>query len=401
MASAKLFLDTRRERKDHTYPIIIRLSCNRRTTAIPMNISIPKEMWVNGKRGMEVKKNYPNATLINADLLRSISKVEDCLLQLKMKGKLDSMNVVELKEYIINFTKDKPEDDQEEKEKGTNFANYYRTAMCQMDNSRTREIYDETLKKVIDFAGEGLTFEEINVPWLKEFDNHIKKDCPAVNSRSIHLRNIRAIFNSAIDDELITAYPFRKYKIKSKKESDTEPLSVKQIIAIRDFKTSSKPQEIARDAFMATFYLIGINSSDLYNLKKGNRCVYKRNKTGKKYDIDLQPEVLELIKKYKDSKRMFSFYKIYDSSHSFNANVNHSLKIIGNAIGEPKLKLYHARHSHATIARKILHINKEDIAAMLGHGSMDVTEIYARYDSTLIDKHNRMVLDVVSNYKEE
>ncbi|WP_303224131.1 site-specific integrase [Butyricimonas faecihominis] len=399
MASAKLFLDTRHERQDHTYPIIIRLSCNRRTTAIPMNISIPKEMWVKGKFNMEVKKSFPHAALINADLLRSISKVNDCILQLKRTGKLDSMTVKELKEYIINSSKGTREDSGKKESTGTNFVNYFREVMNLIDNDRTRELYSETLKKVVKYSGEDLTFEEINVHWLKMFNNYLKSSCPSVNARSIHLRNIRKVFNSALDDDLVSVYPFRKYKIESKKESDTMPLSIDQMIAIRDYKSTSKTMEMARDIFMITFYLIGINSSDLYNLKKGERCTYTRNKTGKKYDIGLQPEALEMIEKYKDDNMMFNFHKIYGDAHSMNSRVNQNLKKIGKEIGEPSLKLYHARHTHATLARKILHVSKEDVAQMLGHGSFDVTDVYARYDSEQIDKNNRMVLDLLKKAK--
>lgn len=397
MASAKLFLDTRRERQDHTYPIIIRLSCNRRTTAIPMNISIPKEMWVQGKFGMEVKKSFPHAALINADLLRSISIVNDCILQLERTGEIESMTVIELKEYIISSSKGTRDKVIEKESTGTNFVNYFREVMNLIDNNRTRELYLETLKKIIKYSGEDLTFEEMNVHWLKMFNNYLKNGCPSVNARSIHLRNIRKVFNSAIDDELVSVYPFRKYKIESKKESDTMPLSVDQMIAIRDYKTTSKTIEMSRDIFMITFYLIGINSSDLYNLKKGKRCTYTRNKTGKKYDIGLQPEVLEMIEKYKDDKMMFNFHEIYGDAHSMNSRVNQNLKKIGKEIGEPSLKLYHARHTHATLARKILHVSKEDVAQMLGHGSFDVTDVYARYDSEQIDKNNRMVLDLLKN----
>ncbi|WP_065218477.1 MULTISPECIES: site-specific integrase [Butyricimonas] len=392
MASAVLTIDERSKRKDNTYPVIIRLTCNRKTTAMAMGISIPRDMWVKGKIGMEVKKTYPNASLINADLLRSMNKVQSCILQLEQNGKIETMNVTELKKYILDSSREKKEEENHK----VIFAEYYRNALDLMDNERTREIYTETLKKVVEYGGVDLTFEEMNVPWIKAFDKWLKKDCPSLNTRSLHLRNIRKIFNDALDDELISVYPFRKYKIESKKMSDTMPLTIEQMRAIRDYQAKCESIEIAKDVFMATFYLIGINSSDLYELKKGSRCVYKRNKTGKRYDIGLQPELLELIEKYKDDERMFSFYKRYRSTHAFNANVNFNLKVIGKVIGEPGLKLYHARHTHATIARKLLHISKEDVAEMLGHGSFDVTDIYARYDTRQIDENNRKVIDCLN-----
>lgn len=59
-----------------------------------------------------------------------------------------------------------------------------------------------------------------------------------------------------------------------------------------------------RDLFMLGFYLIGINLSDLLELPadciKRGRIQYKRNKTGRLYDIKVEPEAMEIIKKYKE-----------------------------------------------------------------------------------------------------
>lgn len=62
-----------------------------------------------------------------------------------------------------------------------------------------------------------------------------------------------------------------------------------------------------RDCFMLCFYLIGINISDLLFLPKtalkNGRISYKRNKTGKLYDIKVEPEAMEIISRHKSRKR--------------------------------------------------------------------------------------------------
>jgi len=61
-----------------------------------------------------------------------------------------------------------------------------------------------------------LLFEDINYKWIKSFEAFLLQS-NAVNSVSIHLRNLRAVFNDAIDEDIISQniYPFRKFKIKS------------------------------------------------------------------------------------------------------------------------------------------------------------------------------------------
>jgi integrase len=57
-----------------------------------------------------------------------------------------------------------------------------------------------------------------------------------------------------------------------------------------------------------------------------------------------------------------------------------------------------ARHTWATIARNDCRINKDDVALCMGHEDIDnrVTDIYIRYDYSIIDESNRKVLDLVA-----
>jgi integrase len=61
-----------------------------------------------------------------------------------------------------------------------------------------------------------------------------------------------------------------------------------------------------------------------------------------------------------------------------------------------KLTIYWMRHTWATLAAE-LDIPKETIAAALGHGGNDVTDIYIRFDQRKVDKANRQVIDYVND----
>ena len=89
-----------------------------------------------------------------------------------------------------------------------------------------------------------------------------------INAYAIHLRNIRAIFNYAIDENITNLYPFRKFKIKHE-ETRKRSLTLKQLRELINYPC--KNFEIRyRDIFLLMFYLIGINAVDLFNLSDIN-----------------------------------------------------------------------------------------------------------------------------------
>jgi integrase len=242
---------------------------------------------------------------------------------------------------------------------------------------------------------------EIDELFLNEFLNwHLDKG-NSINSAGIDLRNIRAIFNRAIDNRLITAdiYPFRKFKIPSKKtrKRSLVPEHIKKIYAAE----LKGKQAQARDIFMLVFFLIGINLKDLYNLKpdniEGERLVYERAKTHKQYSIFIHPEAMEIINRYRDEDdvRLLSFYKQYSRPYEFVKATNKFLDKFIPGLGiNDKVTSYYARHSWATIAYNI-GIDKDTVRLALGHGAESVTDTYIDFDLKLVDAANRKVIDSI------
>jgi hypothetical protein len=106
------------------------------------------------------------------------------------------------------------------------------------------------------------------------------------------MRDLRILFNAIrnfynnedLGLTIVKHYPFKKYKLVRPTENTKPKLTVKQVIAIRDFE--AKPgsrMELARDLFMLSFYLCGMNAVDLYKVPEDtimlNRVDYNRSKT--------------------------------------------------------------------------------------------------------------------------
>ena len=221
---------------------------------------------------------------------------------------------------------------------------------------------------------------------------------------SLYLVSIKKLFSEAKrkfnkkDKNLILIpnSPFEDFKIPKQEATRKRAISVDIIkklwkLPYKDMKKGYKSTcryNLAKDCFILSFCLMGINSADLYNATemKGNTIVYNRTKTkarrldGAKMMVDIPKIVQPLIDKYKDStgKRLFNFYQYYGDEKTFNKAINSGLKEIGSILEVDDLEYYAARHSWATIALNKVGIDKYIVHAALNHidDSMKVTDIY-------------------------
>lgn len=258
-----------------------------------------------------------------------------------------------------------------------------------LKSGRTKGLYESTARKVRAFRDAGIG--EIDVKWLREFEQFCAKTM-SVNGYAIHMRNIRAVFNYLIDRGEVKNYPFRRYKIKQEKTIH-RALGREEVKAIAQ-KDCTESQGRYRDFFMLSFYLMGINPKDLMTLKpedmQGERITYRRHKTGKLFDIKVEPEALHLINIYRGKDHLLCFMDNRKDYLTFLRNCNRSLGKLREG-----LTMYWARHTWATLAFKA-GVRKEVISKALGHSfGIKVTDTYIEYDNEEVDDANRKVLDYI------
>lgn len=302
---------------------------------------------------------------------------------------------------------EKAEEKVEEKKISNSLSEVARR-FTEMKKPSTRLTYERTLKHIEAFIaiGQSNSLDEVNKPWLTAFDNYLAKSNPSPNARALHFRNLRAVFNYAIDEELTANYPFRRFKIKTVKTAKRN-LSVVELREVFNHKVEDW-QVAYRDMFKLSFMLMGVNFADMLNLQKSDmrsgRIEFNRHKTARLYSMKVEPEALELIRKYAGTDYLLSIMDGRKDYLQYIRQTNHALKCIGKKSvkgrapqGEalfPEITTYWARHTWATIAAS-LDIPKETIAAALGHGGNTVTDIYIDFDRRKVDEANRKVLDWV------
>lgn len=388
MAKCYLKLDTRRALKDGTYPVKIVVTGNSKELRLDTGVSVKEDGWNPTTRNAV---NRRTASLLSTLLTRT----ESTVLDLRERGVFDKLTTAQLRKAL---TAEGPASPQR------TFLEVCEQFLRLKTGKRTREIYEATMKKVTAFDPE-VTMEGITPNWLRELSVFLGG---SVNGRAIHLRNIRAVCNYALDEELTQNYPFRKFKIQ-REETRKRSLPVDDLRALMALDDLTPQEEEYRDMFLLIFYLVGINIADLAALTHDSlvdgRIEYRRAKTGRLYSIKVEPEAQAIIDKYQGEQHLLSPFDRYSSYRDYNHRLNDALKKLGPVNGKhrngvltrepinPELSTYWARHSWATIAAS-LDIPNETIAAALGHSYGNrVTAIYINFDAKKIDRANRQVIN--------
>lgn len=397
MASIWYYLDTRRRKADGTFPLKIKIGLNAKDGClINLKISLREDQWENG----EVVR-HPNRRFLNTYVKQRYLDITNSIFKLEITGAINRMSPVEIKKYVESSLGAVADE-------AYTFSEHFERFISTREKESTKDIYHQTLLKIELFSPGKLAFSDINIIWLKGFEQFLKGQGLSVNSINLHIRNIRAVFNDAINEDKAeqNLYPFRKFKLKSE-ETRKRSLTIDQLRAIRDWPCEPHEQQYI-DIFMLMFYLRGINMIDLAGLTKidNGRVEFRRAKTGRLYSIKIEPEAEAIINKYRGKNFLLNINERYSNYKNYLHRMNRNLKEFGyTRVGKrgkkdkegafPFLSTYYTRHTWATLAA-YLEVPKETIAAALGHGKKDVTDIYISFDQNKIDEANRRVIDYLN-----
>lgn len=290
---------------------------------------------------------------------------------------------------------------------------------------RTMQHYKATLGSFRRFrAGKDIVLKDIDTEEIQSYEAYLRnvaKVCS--NTSSFYLRILRATYNKAVEKGLAAQQrPFRNVYTgiakTCKRAVPTEVIS--QLRHLESTVRLTPRQEMARDAFLMSFYLRGMSFIDLAHLRKSDLrdgyLHYVRSKTGQRLSIRWERQMQEIVDKYR-SQTLSSPYllpfltggrcedrnKAMDNEqedsrlyHNAEARMAYHLKRLGAKIGiNGKLTLYVARHSWATAARGH-HVSLSVISEALGHNSETTTQIYLRSIQTSeIDDANAKVLAAI------
>ncbi len=126
-----------------------------------------------------------------------------------------------------------------------------------------------TRKKVKKF-NPGTTFDNLDVQYLTDFQNHLINKCNLGKNTCIsELRRLRAFLGYAIGHDWTTNYPFKKFSIGAETFGDPVFITVEERDILYNAKIDDETLARVRDIFVFQC-LIGCRVGDLTKLKKSN-----------------------------------------------------------------------------------------------------------------------------------
>lgn len=328
---------------------------------------------------------------------------------------------------------------QKEKEKNTpiDFIQFCKDWLAATEVKGKRN-YQTALNTFIAFLGKDkLNTNQVTKLLMMEFMEYLHKKrakqvaelqkkgkrIPSNRMVSLYTSSIRHLFNEAkkkyndYDRNVIRIpnSPFENLVIPKQEATRKRALSVELIKKIWELPSIINangrerlcPFNLAKDCFILSFCLIGMNSADLYNcteMEDGSITYYRTKTTGRRLDkakmkVDVLPILLPLMNKYEDytQKKVFCFYHLYSTYKNFNRAINLGLKQIGKILKIDDLEYYAARHSWATLAVNKVGIDKYTVHAALNHidEAMKVTDIYIERDFKIENEANKKVVEYV------
>ena len=290
-------------------------------------------------------------------------------------------------------------------------------------------VYACTLRSYEKFCAEerypknttaSLSMQEIFTPErLKEYEDWLAGQQSSPNTISTYMRTLQAVYNRWMSPGIEGYNPVLFKDVYTKVESRTKrALTAEQMEQLRnpDFSVLTLRQQQVLTYFLLMFMLRGMPFIDLAHLRKSDlrnrRITYRRHKTGKLMVVDVPPDAMRLLQKYRDktdSEYLFPLlhgglfmeehhHRYQETLRPFNRELARLMKQLLPGVS---VSSYTARHTWATLAYHS-GVPVGLISQSLGHSSIRVTMTYLKpFDAEVIDRINRQVISLVKKSKKK
>ena len=278
----------------------------------------------------------------------------------------------------------------------------------QLGKIRTSQTYTATLKSFMAFReNQDVPLDGVSSDLMLLYEAHLKARDVSMNTISFYMRNLRAVYNRAVEKGLTAQNkPFR-HVYTGVDKTIKRAIPIKEIKALKELDLSLKPSlDFARDMFMFSFYTRGMSFIDMAYLKKSDLqngiLTYRRRKTGQQLTIKWEKCMEDIVSKYPKNqtdyllpiiKETVNERRQYDNALHL---VNYHLKGLSSMLKlQRPLTMYVARHSWASAA-KAKNVPLSVISEGMGHDSEATTQIYlASLETSVVDKANKMILGLL------
>lgn len=271
-ATTAIVQDTRRTKKNGTYPVKLRITFNREQKyyLTPYNLTIPDFEKVQGtKPRNEFKETalwLQSFEKKAADIIHELPQFSWMAFEKKFLNRRTQWHDVFafFESYIDGL-----------KEDGRiSYAENYETARNTIRKFVTEE------KIIRNKENEPLPFELVTVEFLEQFERWMLKPPADPNKKpkskttaGIYIRPLRAIFNIAMHEGIVTRdqYPFGKHRYQIPGgSSNKRAITISEVKKIFNYQPHTESEAWARDMWLFSYLGSGINVKDMALLKYKN-----------------------------------------------------------------------------------------------------------------------------------
>jgi integrase/recombinase XerD len=200
MVTIKPYLDCRKQKQDGTYPLKIRVTSNRKSFYLPTSFSLEQKFW--DQKKLRVKSNHHNYKWLNLSLAKRLLEIEETMLQ---HESAEQLSPNELRQHIGRT------------QNPLGVSPFTRQLISKMEAENKHgnaQVYVQALSKLESHFGSNLSFENLNHSLLTTFQERMMREGMSVNGMSTYLCTLRAVYNKAIEANLVDRgkYPFHRFK---------------------------------------------------------------------------------------------------------------------------------------------------------------------------------------------
>ncbi|KAA9349749.1 site-specific integrase [Larkinella humicola] len=383
-----LYLDTRRQKNDGTYPVKLRVTFKRKQQYYTTNINLTESQWE------KVGKPKPREDFIKDTkaLLETACKRAEKVIR--------DLPVFTFEEFETRYagTVEAPSN--------SVFAGFdrYIEQLTNEGRAGTGSSYRCALNAIQNYHQSKalLSYRDVTPQWLQGFEKWMLSIGNSITTVGIYLRSLRTIYNRAIEDGGIDRenYPFtkRRYQIPTGR-------NVKKALTLADiekiFHYQAEPmsaEDRARDLWLFSYLCNGMNPKDMCRLtyqQIGSKQIrFVRAKTErtkrevKPIVVAITDDVWRIITKWGQKpatphRYVFGILEPGMSAERELAAVQQFVKTINKYIGRiaealginKEITTYTARHSFSTVLKRS-GAPIEFISESLGHQDIRTTENY-------------------------
>ncbi|UFH54710.1 site-specific integrase [Spirosoma sp. KNUC1025] len=407
-ATVNFYFDKRKQKKDGTYPVKLRITYQRQQRYFPTEISLTDAQWE------KVCKPKPREDFIRDTkaLLDSISNRAERVIR--------NLPVFSFDEFENRYagTIDTKSDNV-----FSLFESYIKQLTAE-GRAGTADSYQCAKNALLAYHGRKtpLSFDDVTPQWLHGFETWMLSKKRSITSVGIYLRSLRTIYNLAIEEGLAErdVYPFtkRRYQIPTGR-------NVKKALVLADIEKiyhyPAEPmsaEERARDLWLFSYLCNGMNPKDIcrltYQQISGAHIRFVRAKTErtkrevKPITISITDDIQRILDNWGAKPATPTSYVFGVLTPGLSAEremavikqfvktLNKYIRQIAQTVGIDKdVTTYTARHSFSTVLKRS-GAPIEFISESLGHQDIRTTESYL---DSFEDDVKRQYASVLTGFK--